>query len=468
MSNVEHLALRCVLPGFIGTNASDWLRRAAARGVGGVVLYSRNVADRDQLRTVTDALHAERPALLVSIDEEGGNVTRLEARTGSSYPGNLALGQIGDAGLTEEVARAIGVDLAEVGVDLDFAPVADVNTDPRNPIIGVRSFGSSPAEVARQTEAWVRGLQSAGVAACAKHFPGHGDTAVDSHIDLPVAGSDPRNGALAPFESAMAAGVRAIMSAHIVVPALDDAPATVSRKAMTGLLRDELGFEGLTISDGLDMRGISAACGIEEAAVQALVAGCDALCIGGGPADEAALDAIVAALVDAVANGRLSEERLAQAAGRVDALGQWRARQSAAPRAVDRAVGLAAARRALRCDGEVRVGERAVVARFATRSSVAAGDVPWGMAAALEARRVDVTESETDMPDRSLVVVVRDLHRVAADQRDAVGALLARRPDAVVVEMGVPVCRPQGARGYIATYGSARVCAQAAAELMTR
>ena len=465
MSSLEALALRCLLPGFEGTTAPDWLRRRAAEGLGGVVLYGRNLADHAQTRALTDALHAERPALLVAIDEEGGDVTRLEARTGSSYPGNLALGEAADMTLTGGVAAAIGADLAAAGVDLNFAPVADVNSNAMNPVIGVRSFGSDADPVAQQTAAWVQGLQAAGVAACAKHFPGHGDTAVDSHLDLPVAGSDPRQaGALKPFEAAIAVGVRAVMSAHIVVRSLDEAPATISHAVMTRLLRHELGFTGLAITDGLDMRGLSNGRGIAEGAVLAMIAGCDALCVGGGPSGPEIVDEIVSALVDAVRLGRMSETRLREAAARVDGLAAWRGVQGTAsqPRV---GIGLEAARRALRSDGDVRVRDHAVVRRFDSGRSIAAGAVPWGVAGALSARGVHVTDGDPELQGSSLVLVVRDLHGHAGD-REQVEATLLRRPDAILVEMGVPACRPAGARAYIATYGSARVCAEAAAEVM--
>jgi beta-N-acetylhexosaminidase len=444
-----NLALRCVMPGFDGTTVPEWLRRAASEGLGGVVVFGRNIVDRDQLGSLVAALHAERPELIVAIDEEGGDVTRLEARTGSSYPGNLALGVAGDPSLTERVARSIAAELAGVGIDLNLAPVADVNSDPRNPVIGTRSFGPDRARVAAHTAAWVRGHQGAGVAATAKHFPGHGATSVDSHLDLPVGTPE-----LLPFGAAIAAGVQAVMSAHIVASEIDDAPATISRRAMTGVLRDELGFGGVAISDGLDMRGISGERGIPAAAVLAVNAGCDALCVGGGPTGPEIVANIAAALAAGVAG-----ERLAEAAGRVDALAAWRASPHA-DAVADRVVGLEAARSALCVSGQVNVRQDAEVVRFDTEPSIAAGDIPWGMAEALVERGVRVGET-----GQSIVLVVRDIHR-NPKHLEAVEALLENRPDAILVEMGVPACRPRAARNYIATYGSARVCAQAAAELM--
>ena len=467
--SVEQAALRCLLPGFIGTEAPEWVLRRAAEGLGGVCLYARNITSPEQLATLCRQLHAENPGLIVSIDEEGGDVTRLEAATGSSYPGNLALGAAGDVDLTRSVARAIGLELARAGVDLDLAPDADVNSNPSNPVIGVRSFGSEPGAVAAQTAAWVEGLQSAGVAACVKHFPGHGDTSVDSHIALPVVGADPRAGALQPFEAAIAAGVQAVMSAHIVAPSLDRVPATVSRAIMTGLLRDELSFRGLAVTDGLEMKAIA---DISEGAVQALAAGCDLLCIGGGLADEDIVAELHRVIVAAV-----SADRLHEAAGRIDALARWRAAQPAPAEAPDREVGLAAARKALRVDGNVRVGDDVVVVQLIPHSSMASGVIPWGVAEPLAGRGARVTKFEhRDGPidlapivraagGRGLVLTVRNLHRHEWQQH-AAGALLDARPDAVVVEMGLPACRPAGASAYIATSGAARVCAIAAAEVM--
>lgn len=476
MTSIEELALRCLLPGFVGTVAPDWVKRSAAAGLGGVVLYGRNVADRDQLARLNAGLHAERPGLLIAIDEEGGDVTRLESRTGSAYPGNLALGAAGDPRLTHDVAAAMGIELAAAGIDLDFAPDADVNSNPSNPIIGTRAFGSTAATVSAHTAAWVEGLQSAGVAACAKHFPGHGDASVDSHLALPVVGEDPHVQALAPFQAAIASGVQAIMSAHLLVPAIDEVPATISHRIMTELLRGELRFRGLAVTDGLEMRGLSDEYGVPEGAVRALIAGCDALCIGGGLSEEDVVAEVCAAIVAAVKAGRLTEARLAEAAGRIDRLAATRA-QRMSTAVADRGLGLVAARRAVKADGHVRVGDDAMVVQFNSSRSIAAGAVPWGMAKPLadrgiRVRPVDVNDNRLDAGallehagGQSLVLAVRDLHRHAW-QAELVDALLARRPDAIVVEMGLPHCRPDRARAYIATYGSARVCGEAAAELM--
>ncbi|MGC3002047.1 glycoside hydrolase family 3 protein, partial [Streptomyces sp. G35A] len=303
-------------PGFTGTTVPDWVRRRISEGLASVVLFGRNIHSPAQVAALTAALHAENPDLVVAVDEEAGDVTRLEARTGASRPGNLALGALDDIDVTEEVARDVGRELHALGICLDYAPSADVNTNPLNPVIGVRSFGSRPDVVSRHTAAWVRGLQSAGVAACAKHFPGHGDTVVDSHHGLPRVAAGAgflALTALPPFIAAMDAGVRAVMAGHLLVPAYDDRwPATLSRAVLHDLLRGELGFTGLIVTDALEMGAVADRYGVPDAAVRAVAAGADAVCLGGGSGDERATARSADALVRAVRDGRLPEERLAE------------------------------------------------------------------------------------------------------------------------------------------------------------
>ena len=257
---------------------------ALSRGLAGVTLFGLNVDSPEQLAVLTAMLRAAGAEPVIAIDEEGGDVTRIAHHRGSPYPGNAALGAIDDVGLTEAVYAALGADLADLGVSLDLAPAVDVNTAADNPVIGTRSFGSDTALVARHAAAAVTGLQSAGVAACAKHFPGHGSTQLDSHHELATV--DASLGLLAerdlpPFAAAIAAGVRAIMPGHLRVPELTgDLPASLSPAALTGLLRGDLGFTGVIVSDGLEMRAVSDVYGIPEAAVLAVLAGTDLLCLG--------------------------------------------------------------------------------------------------------------------------------------------------------------------------------------------
>ncbi|MDJ0379257.1 glycoside hydrolase family 3 protein [Streptomyces sp. G-G2] len=479
-------ALAVLQPGFEGTTAPAWLLRRVGEGLASVGLFGRNVASAEQLAVLTAQLRAERDDVLVAIDEEGGDVTRLEVRGGSSFPGNLALGAVDDTRLTRDVARELGRRLAECGVNLNWAPSADVNSNPDNPVIGVRSFGADTHLAARHTAAYVEGLQASGVAACTKHFPGHGDTNVDSHHAMPRIDADLDTlyaRELVPFKAAVAAGTKAVMSAHILVPALDpDRPATLSPQILTGLLRKELGYEGLIITDGMEMNAIAGTYGIERGTVLAIAAGADAICVGGGLADEATVLGLRDALVDAVREGTLPEERLADAAARVRALAGWarQGRGTTAPGAPQEGsapgIGLTAARRALRVTGTPVPVARPYVATLAPVANSAVGDeTPWGLAAALAALVPD-TASGT-FPEgaaaaeilaaagaRTVVAVVRDAHRHPW-MTAALDALVAARPDTVVVEMGLPRARPRGAV-HIETHGAARVCGQAAAEII--
>ncbi|MEV1023614.1 glycoside hydrolase family 3 protein [Streptomyces sp. NPDC050264] len=480
-------ALTVLQPGFAGTTAPDWILRRLGEGLASVGLFGRNIQTPDQVAALTAQLKAERGDLLVAIDEESGDVTRLEVRTGSSFPGNHALGAVDDVELTRGVAFELGRRLAECGVNLNWAPSADVNANPDNPVIGVRSFGADTALVARHTAAYVEGMQAAGVAACTKHFPGHGDTGVDSHHDMPLidVGLDVLHARdLAPFRAAIAAGSRAVMSAHILVPVLDpDRPATLSRRILTGLLREELGYDGLIVTDGIEMQAISSAYGIERGSVLAIAAGADAICVGGGLNDEGTVTGLRDALVAAVRSGELPEERLADAAARVRDLAEWTSVSGAAARAAGGApqadIGLVAARRAI----TVTRGEYAPpvtgpvhVASFSPDANIAVGnETPWGVAAELERLLPGTTTGSYTGPDagaaalaaageRRIVAVVRDEHRHAW-MAGALDALLAARPDTVVVEMGVPGAPPRGAP-HIATRGAARVCGIAAAEVI--
>ncbi|AEV88289.1 glycoside hydrolase [Actinoplanes sp. SE50] len=328
---LRRLALRTLLAAFPGTSAPDWALDLLADGLAGHTLFGTNVGSSDELSQLTARLRSARPDALIAIDEEGGDVTRLGHRTGSPYPGNAALGAADDLDLTRQVYAAIGADLATAGVNLDLAPTVDVNSVAENPIIGTRSFGADPGLVARHTGAAIAGLQSAGVAACAKHFPGHGATVTDSHLDLPTVDVPLpvlRERDLPPFAAAVAAGARAVMSAHIRVPALTgDGPATFSRAALQGLLRDEYGFAGVIVTDALEMRGAAgAAGGIPQAAVAALAAGADLLCIG-AEVDRELVLAVADEVAAAVGDGRLAVVRLEQAAARNADLAAWAAHQ---------------------------------------------------------------------------------------------------------------------------------------------
>ena len=484
MTSLERSALRAVMASFAGPVAPPWLLDRLGDGLASVCLFGSNVESPEQLAALTARLRSANPDVLIAIDEEGGDVTRLHHSDGSPHPGNAALGVVDDPSRTAAVAAAIGAELAELGVDLDLAPVVDINSDPANPVIGVRSFGVDPELVSRHTRAYVDGLQSAGVGACAKHFPGHGDTAVDSHLGLPVV-TAPRavlaSRELLPFRAAVEAGAVAVMTAHLVATAVDaERPATVSPEAIR-LLRSDLGFQGLVVSDALDMAGLAGLGTEADAAVAAVAAGCDLLCLG-AELDADTVDAVVSGIVDAVRAGRVSESRLAEAGDRVAAavarVHGWRG--AGAFPTYDAEAGLAVARDAIVVTGTLPDLREAVVLRFRTGANNAVGQTPWGLpvdgAVSGGVPPVDVVES-TAVRDlvggggRAVVALVRDAHRHAwvrdrlselagAAERDGNGAL-------VVVEMGWPGAEDLPGAAVVRTHGASRVSGEALDALLT-
>jgi len=389
--------------------------------------------------------------------------------------GAAALGAVHDVDLTRAVGGLVGADLRAAGIDLDLAPVADVNSNPDNPVIGTRSFGSDPGITATHVAAWVRGLQDSGVAACVKHFPGHGDTGEDSHLALPVLDvplGTLHERELLPFAAGVAAGTRTVMTSHIVVPALDpELPATLSAKVL-GLLRDRLGFDGVIVSDALDMAGASAGRGIPEAAVLSLAAGADLLCIG--PDKPAALvREVQAAIVAAVDGGRLPRERLQEAAARVASLrppppptAGRAARPPAAervetPRPERRLVEAASA--ALVVEGTLPDLADAMIVSIETRANIAVGDVPWGLTPDLT---IEPAGPLAALGSGPVIVQVRDGHR-HPDVLATLDVLAEAGLTPVVVEWGWPGPR-HGEFARICTRGYSRPGAEAVTQLLRK
>ncbi|MBB4914356.1 beta-N-acetylhexosaminidase [Streptosporangium saharense] len=286
---------------------------------GGVILFpwANNVKGVRQVVALTNGLQKASPKipLLVGADQENGRVSRL-APLVTDMPGASVIGSTGDPALARKAAKVTGTELKALGINLDFAPVADVNVNPRNPVIGPRAYGSNPKKVAPMVAAAVEGFHDAGIASTAKHFPGHGDTNVDSHTGLPVIQHSRAQWEkldAPPFAAAIGADVDAIMSAHVVMPKLDPSgdPATLSKPILTGLLRDKLGFDGVVSTDALDMAGVRKKYGDAQVAVRAVQAGADILLMP--PNYSAAYDGVLSA----VKSGKISKARLDQSVRRV-------------------------------------------------------------------------------------------------------------------------------------------------------
>jgi beta-N-acetylhexosaminidase len=481
---LARLADAILIPPFPGRSAPRWFLEALSRGLAGVTLFGPNIETPGQVSALTAALRSAAPASagdpVIAIDEEGGDVTRVAYADGSPYPGNAALGAVDDISLTQAVHRAIGLDLAALGINFNLAPCADVLGSADSPAVGTRSFGADTDLVSRHTAAAVAGLQGAGVAACTKHFPGHGRTGTDTHAAIAtIEGglAELRQRDLPPFAAAIRAGTIAIMPSHLRVPELTgDLPATVSAAALGDLLRRELGFTGVIVSDALEMRAVRDRFGVPGAAVLAVAAGTDLLCLG-RDSDEAEYLAVRSALVDAVRDGTVAGTRLEDAADRVARLrgGLARTRSLGFPTAGDAAdgVGLAAARRAVRASGPRATLSRPLIIEVEPLENIAAGRFGWGLGPWVptdSVRRVNAGDGDAAVilaaaTGRSLVAVVRDAHR-DANTFSLVRALLAARPDTVLVEMGLPRWQPPDGTSYLATYGASRASAQAAAELL--
>jgi len=455
--HLRHLANRVVWPGFLGSTVPAWLERELGDGLAGVVYFAQNL-DGDTA-ALSRRIHEIFPDALIGIDEEGGSVTRLETATGSTVPGAAQLGAVDDVEATRATAAEIARRCDAIGADVVLGPVADVNTDPRNPVIGTRSFGDTTVVVSRHAAAAVRGIQEVGLAACAKHFPGHGDTHVDSHHDLPRLDApihEITSQHLPPFAAVVGAGVLSIMTAHIVVPAWGEAPATLNPRVL-GMLRDA-GFDGVIITDALDMAAIRETVGLGAGAVAALTAGADLLCVGNptNPGDAMLPDqdeqdflAVREASVAALEDGTLSLERVEQAAtrvGRMAAIVRSRKNVPAADFDADAIV-----RRAVNLDGPFRPipDAETTVIDIRRRSSLAvdsaAGHVAEALASGGDIIRLDATTASADDVTDALaaravsgaVVVLADMLGADSAQR-RLAHRISQAPAATIVDIGVP------------------------------
>jgi len=350
--------------GFPGPSVPDALRGKLARGeVGATIVFKRNLVitgtgpdercDLDALVALNAELHqaaSDGTPAWIAVDQEGGVVQRVRAPA-TRWPAMAALDRLAapdDSTVAEQVGRAMGDELRALGFDVDFAPVLDVHTNPANPIIGDRAFGRDAESVARRALAFARGLDAAGVLACGKHFPGHGDTATDSHLELPRIDHDwerLERVELLPFRRAAEAELPMIMTAHVVFAALDAArPATLSPAVMTGLLRERLGYRGLILSDDLDMRAIAGHMGADVAAVAAVRAGCDVLLLCRDEDNQALAEA---ALIREAERDSALRQQIGEAARRIRALKHAHAARVAALPPIARDVVGSAAHRAL-------------------------------------------------------------------------------------------------------------------------
>jgi beta-N-acetylhexosaminidase len=461
-SELNRLAHGVLFPALGRPKVPNWVPSRIEAGLGGFVIFGKDIADGPQFRQLATQLHGLRDHVLLSIDEEGGDVSRIAELGGFSMPGNRALGELNDVELTRQAAYQIGLSLVEAGIDWDLAPAVDTAVNPLSPN-GIRCFGADRGLVSRHTAAWVEGLQAAGVSACAKHYPGHGLSGADAHLATPlvdVSREELLASYLDPFRAAIEAGVDSIMVSHDLVPQVDDVPSTISKVLLTDILRGELGYDGVVITDALEMYGIADVAPLPEAAVRAIEA--------------------AAALVEAVENGRLPLERLESANERLARLGT-RAKADVSER--DNELGARLAEQVTVTHGDPRVRSDAVlIIRLEPTHSPAAGSSGWGVEQLLRdagkivesiglsgqtyngpgMARAGVGEFRSEYgADSQVVLMVRGAHRFDWQEK-LIGELHGQHPDMIVVDMGVPGVDYSGFAGWIQTFGSARVCSEAA------
>jgi beta-glucosidase-like glycosyl hydrolase len=447
----------------------ETIERGLELGVGGFILFG---GEANAVRTLMDELHRRAPhPLLIGSDLERGAGQQFRGAT--PLPPAAALGWLGDEALTERAGELTAREARALGVNWIYAPVADVDLEPENPIIGVRAFASDPEAVARQVAAWVRGCARGGALSCAKHFPGHGRTVGDSHIERPAvhASAEDLQQDLAPFRAALAAGVDSLMTAHVVYPALDaeGRPATLSPPILRDLLRGELGFEGLVVTDAIIMEGMTEGGSEGLASVQALAAGCDLLLY---PQDN---DGVIREVQAALDDGRLPRERVEDALRRIAAAaervagpvqGGWGAE-------ADRRWALEIAVRSLRvCRGEPRLPSGRV--RIEEIEDDAGG--PWppyprnAFPAALRAAGVELAEDGAPV-----IALYSDIRAwkgrpgISAAAQERVRQLTAEHPEATVILFSHPrlVSDIPTAAHVLACWGGEAIMQEAAVAWLT-
>jgi beta-N-acetylhexosaminidase len=471
LSSEEKAILAHFSPGFGGTQIPEWLYPWLENGLGGVTLFSSNCPSLDVTSKLIEELKNISPNLIVSIDEEGGDVTRLFVPEGSPFPTPALLGRCNDVALTENSFFELGKVLRSVGVDLNLAPVADVSVEIESPIVGVRSFSSNFDVAANHVVGAVQGLRRAGIASCAKHFPGHGGVVEDSHHDLPsLKGSleELENTHIKPFKAAIEDGIEAVMTGHIVVPALDgELPTSISPKVTQGYLRNTLKFKGLIVTDALDMGALGGPKKIHQSAYRAFLAGADILCFSGLFDQSQFVENSLQRIKEGLNHNEFDLEKLLFNAKRI---WDWKApapHGSSANNMPDRENYL----KGVYSQGELNLTQETVhLIELSADPTIAAGFVGWGLRRALTfaGKKVKLESSDVDLAaitERNLVVAFRDAFRDVKIQ-NTLERIKKARPDTIFVDMGWPTLSFTP-KNVIRTYGSSALASELVVEIMT-
>lgn len=464
-TDIDRLILSTFSPGFGGAVVPEWIKPWLENGLGSVTLFASNTPNFETASNLISEIRSYNPDVLIAIDEEGGDVTRLFVREGSRYPTPALLGQCDDEDLTFRSYSSMGAILKSLGVDITYAPVADVVAYENNPIVGVRSFGMSSDVVNRHVLRAVQGLQSSGVSACVKHFPGHGAVLEDSHHDLPrikLSKNDYERIHIEPFKNAIASGVSAVMIGHLIAECLDpNLPASLSSKILRDYLRSELGFKGLIVTDALDMGAIGGPTKIHESALNALTAGADLLCFSGmGDQSQFVVNSFEW-IQSAFNRGEISEDSFVESSQRI---GEIRAKNLKSIK-VEQNIDYKELISGFEVLGDVELSSSAInLVEIGTKPTIAAGDVSWGIHR--ELRSVGITceihaSDAENLASKKLVVAFRDAYR-DGPLLATLNRLNQRFPDAIFIDMGWPT-REFEPRNLIRAYGSSAIVSQAVA-----
>lgn len=465
LTSSDRTILSTFSPGFGGAVVPEWIKPWLDNGLGSVTLFASNTPNFEATATLISELRSYNSDVLVAIDEEGGDVTRLFVREGSRYPTPALLGQCDDEELTFQSYHSMGTVLRQLGIDITYAPVADVVAFENNPIVGVRSFGMLTDVVTRHVAQAIKGLQDAGIGACVKHFPGHGAVLEDSHHDLPrikLSLADYETQHILPFKNAIDNGVAAVMIGHLIAEALDpELPASLSPKVIGQYLRGTLGFKGLVVTDALDMGAIGGPTMIHDSGFKALLAGADLLCFSGMGDQSQFVSSSFDYIKSALENDKLSLTGLEESGQRI---AQWR---SKIPVRItkDESINFKDLIAGFEITGSVELEPGAVnLVEIGTKPTIAAGDVSWGMHRELRAVGIacDIHASDAEsLATKRLVVAFRDAYR-DAPLLATLRRLYERYPDAIFIDMGWPT-REFSPTNLIRAFGSSAVISQAVA-----
>jgi beta-N-acetylhexosaminidase len=458
LTDKQRQILGVLSPGFGGTEIPQYIKGYLDQGLGGITLFGSNTPNLESTAALIAHIRAINPDCIISIDEESGDVTRLWAKSGSPFPSPYVMGKVSGDTFTESVFEQLGANLAQLDIDLTFAPVLDLAISKDNPIVGVRSFGANPELVSSQGAAAVRGLARAGISTAPKHFPGHGKTSADSHLDLPAIEASLQelmSEDLLPFAAAIKEGAPAMMMGHLLIPAVDSLPASLSSVWINEILRGKLNFNGVVVTDALDMGALGGLENIHRSSIAAIRAGANLLCLSGVSDQSKILTDILT-----LAESELTDEDLSKILSSKEKIRSLRRNPSVISFVEDLDTSRIVEEFEVIGNPKLESGSTSVMSLGAT-PTIASGSIFWGLEASLTLRGQSLMEFDTA---KNQIVQFRDAWR---DEKvlDRLLMLRDNHPDAIFVDFGWPTSAFT-ASNLIRTFGATRAHADAVAQFL--